>query len=148
GKSERFTIIASYSLWDIVSYSIEHLLNNIYGSDQGMLADDRKNRFLETSQRFYPLLKMNEGYSIFRPLIKLNDSDIRRMLEQEGIPTLSIPCKFASLRPKRLLENYYKALGLRFEYDQLLDFAKKSLNLPDISSYVSINKAEYLQNIF
>jgi tRNA(Ile)-lysidine synthase TilS/MesJ len=91
---------------------------------------------------------MNEGYSIFRPLIKLNDSDIRRMLEQEGIPTLSIPCKFSNFRPKRLLENYYKTLGLRFDYDQLLDFAKKSLDLPDISSYASINKAEYLQNIF
>ena len=148
GEWDRFTIIASYSLWDIISYSIEHLLNNIYSSDQGMLADDRKNRFLETSQRFYPLLKMNEGYSIFRPLIKLNDTDISKMIEQEGIPTLTIPCKFENLRPKRLLENYYKALGLRFDYDQLLDFAKKSLNLPDISSYVSINKAEYLQNIF
>jgi len=148
GEWDRFTIIASYSLWDIISYSVEHLLSNIYGSDQGVLADDRKNRFLETSQRFYPLLKMNEGYSIFRPLIKLNDTDIDKMIEQEGIPTLSIPCKFDNLRPKRLLENYYKALGLRFDYNQLLDFAKKSLNLPDISSYVSINKAEYLQNIF
>jgi tRNA(Ile)-lysidine synthase TilS/MesJ len=148
GEWDHFTIIASYSLWDIVSYSIEHLLNNIYGRDQGVLADDKKGRFFETAQRFYPLLKMNEGYSVFRPLIKLNDSDIRRMLDQEGIPTLSIPCRFSSLRPKRLLENYYKALGLRFDYDQLLDFAKKSLGLPDISSYASINKAEYLQNIF
>jgi len=148
GEWDRFTIIASYSLWDIVSYSIEHVLNHIYSSDQGVPADDQKSRFFETAQRFYPLLKMDEGYSVFRPLIKLNDSDIRRMLEQEGVPTLAIPCKFSSLRPKRLLENYYKALGLRFDYDQLLDFAKKSLNLPDLSSYASINKAEYLQNIF
>jgi len=148
GEWDRFTIIASYSLWDIVSYSIEHLLNDIYSSDKDILADDKKNRFFETAQRFYPLLKMNEGYSVFRPLIKLNDSDIRKMLDQEGIPTLSVPCKFSNLRPKRLLENYYKTLGLSFDYDQLLEFAKKSLNLPDLSSYASINKAEYLQNIF
>ena len=148
GEWDRFTIIASYSLWDIVSYSIEHLLNNIYGRDQKVPADDRKSRFFETSQRFYPLLTMDEGYSVFRPLIKLNDTDIRETIEREGIPTLSIPCKFSSLRPKRLLENYYKALGLRFDYDRLLDFAKKSLNLPDMSSYASINKAEYLQHIF
>jgi tRNA(Ile)-lysidine synthase TilS/MesJ len=148
GAWNRFTIIASYSLWDIVSYSIEHLLNNIYSSDRSVRAEDKSGRFLETAQRFYPLLKMDEGYSIFRPLIKLNDSDIRTMIEQEGIPTLTIPCKFSNLRPKRLLEHYYKALGLRFDYDQLLGFAKRSLGLPDLSSYASINKAEYLQNIF
>jgi len=148
GKWDRFTIIASYSLWDIVSYSIEHVINHIYSRDQSIPAEDKNKRFFETAQRFYPLLKMNEGYSVFRPLIKLNDSDIRIMLEQEGIPILSIPCKFSNLRPKRLLENYYKALCLRFDYDQLLDFAKKSLNLPDLSSYASINKAEYLENVF
>lgn len=147
GDWDRFTIIASYSLWDIVSYSIEHVLGHIYSPDQG-IPDEINKRFFETAQRFYPLLKMNEGYSIFKPLIKLNDNDILKMIEQEGIPTLSIPCKFSTLRPKRILQNYYKSLDLRFNYDQVLDFAKKSLNLPDISLYTSINKAEYLQRVF
>ncbi|MCK4791403.1 MAG: hypothetical protein KAV87_47165 [Desulfobacteraceae bacterium] len=144
---DRFTIIACYSLWDIVSYSIEHVLGHIYSRDQGVPVEKNK-RFLETAQRFYPLLKMKEGYSIFRPLIKVNDNDILRMLEEEAIPILSAPCKFGTLRPKRILENYYKALDLRFDYDQVFDFAKKSLNVPDISSYSSINKAEYLQHVF
>lgn len=147
GDWDRFTIIASYSLWDIVSYSIEHVLGHIYSRNQG-IPDEINKRFFETAQRFYPLLKMNEGYSIFRPLIKLNDNDILKMLDQEGIPTLSIPCKFSTLRPKRILQNYYKSLGLRFNYDQVLNFAKKSLDLPDIGLYTSINKAEYLQRVF
>ena len=109
---------------------------------------EKSKRFMETAQRFYPIIKMKEGYTVFRPLIKFNGSDIQKALEKEKIPVLSIPCEFRDFRPKRIFENYYKKMGLRFDYDRVFHFAKQSLNLPDLSSYTSMAKEEYISNVF
>jgi len=142
---ESLVIVTGYSLWDIVSYSIEQILDDLFSNpvDRG----DNK-RFMETAQRFYPLLTMKEGYTIFRPLIKYNSDDIQKVIKQAGIPTLSIPCKFKEFRPKIILERYYQKIGIHFDYDKVFDFAKRSLGLPDIATYTSIDKEEYLLNIF
>ncbi|MBW1920204.1 MAG: hypothetical protein JRI81_08275, partial [Deltaproteobacteria bacterium] len=84
----------------------------------------------------------------FRPLVKYNGNDIVRAVKKQGIPFLSIPCKFKDYRPKRILERYYEKMALCFDYQQVLDFARRSLNLPDISSYDNIEKEEYFKNIF
>jgi tRNA(Ile)-lysidine synthase TilS/MesJ len=91
---------------------------------------------------------MKEGYQVFRPLIKYNNDDILKVITQENLPTLSIPCKFKDFRPKRILEKYYEKMGLRFDYNQLIDFAVKALNLPNISSFTSMEKEDYLGNVF
>jgi len=142
---ESLVLVTSYSLSDIVSYSIEHILNDFFSNsiDPG----DNK-RFMETAQRFYPLLRMKEGYTVFRPLIKYNSDDIQEVIKQSSIPTLSIPCKFKEFRPKRILDRYYQKIGMHFDYDKVFDFAKRSLGLPDIATYTSIDKEEYLLNIF
>jgi len=141
-------LIVSYSLWDIVSYSLEHLLNNISSNPDQGIGIEKNKRFKETGQRFYPLLTMKEGYQVFRPLIKYNNDDILKVIFQENLPTLSIPCKFKDLRPKRILEKYYEKMGLRFNYNQLIDFAINSLGLPNISSYTSMEKEDYLGDVF
>ena len=141
-------LIVSYSLWDIVSYSLENLLNNISSSPDQGIGIEKNKRFKETAQRFYPLLTMKEGYQVFRPLIKYNNDDILKVITQENLPTLSIPCKFKDFRPKRILEKYYEKMGLRFNYNQLIDFATNSLDLPNISSYTSMEKEDYLGNVF
>lgn len=142
---ERLVLIAGYNLWDIVSYTLEHILNDFSSQSESL-----KNniRFTETAQRFYPLLTMKEGYTVFRPLIKYNGSDIKKLIQKDGIPTLSIPCQFREFRPKKVLENYYQKMGIRFDYDRVFDFAKGSLGLPDSTAYTSIDKDEYLLNIF
>lgn len=144
----NLVLIVSYSLWDIVSYSLENMLNNISSNPDQKIRIEKNKRFKETAQRFYPLLTMKEGYQIFRPLIKYNNDDILEVISQENLPTLSIPCKFKDFRPKRILEKYYAKMGLRFNYNQLIDFAINSLNLPDISSYTSMEKEDYLGNVF
>jgi tRNA(Ile)-lysidine synthase TilS/MesJ len=144
----RLVLIVGFSLWDIVSYSIEHLLSDVFSNpDQGMGVEDNK-RFKETAQRFYPLLTMEDGYQVFRPLIKYNDDDILKVITRKNIPILSIPCKFKDLRPKMILEKYYNRMDMRFNYNQLIDFAIKSLNLPDVSICTSIEKENYLLNVF
>ncbi|MEJ2726536.1 MAG: ATP-binding protein [Deltaproteobacteria bacterium] len=143
---ERLVIVVSYSLWDLVSYAVEHLLGDLFTHLEKGIGPG--GRFRETAQRFYPLLTMKEGYSVYRPLIKCNGQDILDMVRQTGIPVLSTPCRFKGFRPKRILESYYEKMGLRFEYGALFDFARKSLSLPDPGSYTSICKEEYLLRVF
>ena len=145
GDWKSLVLVTSYTLWDIVSYTIEHILN-LPVSDS-VSAEARK-RYLETAQRFYPVLEMKEGYTVFRPLVKCNADDIKKTVEEAGIPTLLTPCKFAEFRPKRMLQRYYQKETLRFDYDKVLDFAKKSLSLPDSSFFSSIGREEYLQSLF
>jgi len=142
---ERLVLIVGYNLWDIVSYSLEHILNGFFSNS---VSTESNKRFMETAQRFYPLLKIKEGYTIFRPLIKYNSDDILKVIKQAGIPTLSIPCQFREFRPKKVLEKFYQKMGIRFDYDKVFDFARRSLGLPDINTYTSIDKEEYLLNIF
>jgi tRNA(Ile)-lysidine synthase TilS/MesJ len=142
----NLVLIVSFSLWDIVGYSIEHVLGNLYAHEDG--TGEGRERFVETAQRFYPLLKLKEGYMVFRPLIKFNGPDIVEFVKREAIPILSIPCRFRGYRPKRMLEHYYEKQGLRFDYDRVLQFASKSLNLPGISTYASLDKEEYIKKIF
>ena len=91
---------------------------------------------------------MKEGYQVFRPLIKYNNDEILKVIEKKNLPIFTTPCEFKEFRPKRILEKYYQKMGLRFDYDQLMDFAKKSLNFPDISSFTDIGKEDYFTNVF
>jgi len=142
---ENLVIVTGYSLWDIVSYSIEHILHDLFSNS---IDSKDTTRFMETAQRFYPLLRMKEGYAVFRPLIKYNNNNIQKTIRQAGIPTLSISCKFNEFRPKIMLERYYQKAGIYFDYNEVFNFATRSLGLPDIATYTSIDRDEYLQNIF
>ena len=75
-------------------------------------------------------------------------ASINNLLAKESIPTLKIPCKYKDFRPKRILEKYYERMDLYFDYNRLFDFAKTSLNIPDMSFYTSIGKEEYLGDVF
>jgi tRNA(Ile)-lysidine synthase TilS/MesJ len=144
----RLVLIVGYSLWDLVSYAVEHLLGSVMAKDDPENRKGNEKRFREIAQRFYPLLKMKEGYTIFRPLLKHNNEDIKKVLSEKNIPTLMIPCKYKDFRPKRILEKYYERMDLLFDYHKLFDFAQTSLNIPGTSSYSSIAKEEYLGDVF
>ena len=140
-------LVTSYSLWDLVSYALEHILDDEFpgASSKGQ---GRSERFLETGQRFYPVLQMKEGYTVFRPLIRYNGSEIHRAVVETGTPLLSVPCKFKEFRPKRILERYYEEMSSRFDYDRVFAFAKEHLGLQAESDYSLIEKEEYLSRIF
>jgi tRNA(Ile)-lysidine synthase TilS/MesJ len=147
---EALVIIMSYSLWDLVSATIEHILSAIYFNTNCSVpvrGKGTEERFIETSQRFYPSLKLKEGLTIFKPLIRYNDQDILKVISDNKIPLLTTSCNYKEYRPKRLFGTYYKKMGLHFEYSKVLEFAKKSLNLPEISYYSNISMEEYLTKI-
>jgi tRNA(Ile)-lysidine synthase TilS/MesJ len=143
-------IIMSYSLWDLVSATIEHILGASYAAADASPAIRSKSieeRFLETSQRFYPLLKLNNGFSVFKPLIHFNDQDILEMISREKIPILSTACRFKEYRPKRLFAQYYTRMNLNFDFDKVLDFAKTSLRLPEKNFFTQMENDRYLKKV-
>lgn len=140
---EKLVMVTSYNLWDLVSYSVEHILGDIFGKGEGDGI-----RFMETAQRFHPALHMKEGYTVFRPLITFNEGEVKDLIKRKAIPTLTAPCKFGSLRPKRILGDYYRALALEFDYRKVLDFAVTSLELPPASSYECIGREKFIGTLF
>jgi tRNA(Ile)-lysidine synthase TilS/MesJ len=143
---DNVVLVISYSLWDLVSYALEHIAGDrlaVTQTDQGVTQ-----RFLETAQRFYPLLEMKEGYQVFRPLIRYNEPDIESLVAAENLPTLAIACTYKDCRPKRMLGRYYAAAGLRFDYDRVMTFARKALDLPDASAFTALSKQDYLGRFF
>jgi len=145
---EDLVLVTSFSLWDLASYTMEHLLADLSSTPEQGDAPGKNKRLMETAQRFYPSLKMKEGYTVFRPLIRYNGNDILRQVEKQGIPTLSIPCRYQASRPKRILERYHERMALRLDYERLLAFAKRCLNLPRSSSFTAMEKDRYLGHIF
>jgi len=143
-------IVMSYSLWDLVSATIEHILAAVYASAETSSPVRHKSteeRFYETAQRFYPLLKLKDGFSIFKPLIYYNDQDIRRLLSEEGIPLLSSTCHYKKYRPKRLFAQYYEQMGLRFDFEKIFRFAQTALHLPEESFFAQMGEDRYLKKL-
>ncbi len=145
---KRLVLVTGYSLWDITSYAFEHILTDMFTGSTRAIGAKISKRFIETAQRFFPILTMKEGYTMFRPVIKFNSNDILTLIEQTKIPILQIPCEFKGFRPKRFFDEYYKRMGLRFDYDSVFNFSKTFLNLPDISSYTDMDREKYLSDIF
>jgi tRNA(Ile)-lysidine synthase TilS/MesJ len=144
---ERLVLVVSYTLWDIVSYSLEHIVAGFcFNTQEGDHL--REKRFRETAQRFYPVLKMKDGYTVFRPMLNFNESEIIAKVQNDGIPLLSIPCKYKDRRPKRSLQKFYAQMGLGFDYERILEFAKNKLGLPEISAYTEMDKEQYLTKVF
>jgi hypothetical protein len=144
----RLVLVVSYSLWDVVSYAAEYLFAGVFSKSHDSISPEAQKRFKETSQRFYPFLTMKEGYSVFRPLIRYNGSDVLKTVEAESLPVLGLPCKFKDFRPKRILEKYYEKMALRFNYDDVFSFAKQTMGLHDSSSYTEMDKETYLSSLF
>jgi tRNA(Ile)-lysidine synthase TilS/MesJ len=145
---DSLVLVVSYTLWDLVSYVSEYLLAGVFTKNNGGLSPELQKRFVEISQRFYPFLRMKEGYSVFRPLLRCNGCDVLKSVEEEGISILGVPCSFKDFRPKRILEAYYDKMGLRFDYDEVLRFAKKTMGLADPSAYTDMDKEQYLTKVF
>ncbi|RLB42762.1 MAG: hypothetical protein DRH12_04765 [Deltaproteobacteria bacterium] len=143
---QRLVLVACYSLSDLVSYAVEHILGGftVNGDD----IEQRKYRAMETAQRFYPILRMREGYSVFRPLVYLDEEAISEYLYEMKIPYLSIPCAYQDFRPKRILQEYYEKMGLQFDYHRLFEFMRKVKDFPLEHSYETMGKDAYIDKFF
>jgi len=144
----HLVLVVSYTLWDLVSYASEYLLAGVFTKADAGSSQELQKRFVEIAQRFYPFLEMKEGYSVFRPLLHYNGCDVLKTVAEEKIPILVAPCAYKDFRPKRILERYYEKMGLRFDYDEVFKFAKKTMGLCDTSAYRGMDKEQYLTKVF
>ena len=146
---DSLVIIVGWSLWDVVGYSLEYLFGSVYANNENMFQGKNINeRYFRTGQRFYPMLKMKEGYSLFKPLLRYNDQDIKKVIHDNQIPVLTTDCKYKDYRPKRLFADCYIQMDLYFDYDKVLKFAKESLNLQEPTAYTDISKENFITSIF
>ncbi|RPI78860.1 MAG: hypothetical protein EHM45_05010 [Desulfobacteraceae bacterium] len=151
-KLDSVVIIVGFTLWDLVSYSLEQLLFSSLSSRTSETSPTiggkkLQDRFVQTSQRFYPYLVMKEGYSIFKPLLKYNDPEIVKFVQEKQIPLSIVECKYKSYRPKRLFADCYKQMNLFFDYDKVLSFARDALHLHDMERYRHYSKEEFIADI-
>lgn len=147
---QEIVIIFSYTLWDIVSYSLEYITSSLYAdpnSSSLVQGKSAETRFAETSQRFYPLIRLAQGLTIFKPLLKYNDYEITHAVENEGIPLSSVECKYMKYRPKRMMSYFYKNLELRFDYNSVFNFANKVLRLRNIDYYKDLDINQFLETL-
>jgi tRNA(Ile)-lysidine synthase TilS/MesJ len=147
---EPLVLVMGYSLWDLISATVEHILTaRLSHPDESPSprVKPTEERFIETSQRFYPILKLNGGPSIFKPLIMYNDQDILDVVSRHAIPLTQTICKYKDFRPKRLFGEYYHRAALQFDYQKVFEFAKNVLDLPEPSYYENVDRKQYLKKM-
>ena len=144
----NLVIVTGYTLWDLTSYSLEYLMGAVYTHPNTEEAQRSQARFMETGQRFYPLLKMPKGFCTYRPLLRYNTQDVLRIIQEASMPVLSEPCRYARYRPKRTFESYFSSRDLHFDYNRLFDFARKCLGLPSMGDYQSRGQQYFTKRKF
>jgi tRNA(Ile)-lysidine synthase TilS/MesJ len=93
------------------------------------------------------MLKMKEGYAVYKPLLRYNDQDIKGVIQENQIPISTVDCKYKEFRPKRHFAENHTKMDLYFDYDKVLKFAEESLNLRKPSAYTSIDKEDFITSV-
>ena len=132
---EPLVVIYGFSLWDMVSYSLEYLLGDKYAnaSTQSLFQGDKaRSRFsYQTSRRFYPFLKTEAGFYAYCPLLRYNDPEIKGAINEKKIPLLKVQCQYDKYRPKRILQEVYEKMGMVFDYDKVFSFSQRAYELDE-----------------
>ncbi len=141
-------LVLGWSLWDIVSYTLEYLLGSVFTEKDSLYQGKTiTERFYRTTQRFYPILRMKEGYTLFKPLLRYNDQDIRKVVAENEIPILTTDCRYKAFRPKRYFADCYMKMDMYFDYDKVMKFAQESLHLEKPTSYEAIEIKDFITSI-
>ncbi|MBI9107287.1 MAG: hypothetical protein JEZ04_11140 [Spirochaetales bacterium] len=141
-------IVSGHSLWDIAAYALNRILAEKLSSTTLNSETLSESRLLEVSQRFYPFFTMPEGYSVYRPLLYLNQNEIHTFCRENTIPVIEEECRYSSWRPKNNLSDFFEKFGYSFDYETVFNFAKEQLNIIDLKTITSIKSEEYLSKHF
>jgi tRNA(Ile)-lysidine synthase TilS/MesJ len=144
----ELVLVTAYTLSDLVSYSLEYLMEVAYTHPKGEDVQRSQKRFVETGHRFYPIVTMKSGLMIYRPALRYSNQEVVRIIQEAAIPILSVPCRYAQHRPKRMLETYYDSMQLHFDYDRVVKFAEECLGLLSVNEYASMSEEHFLSRLF
>jgi tRNA(Ile)-lysidine synthase TilS/MesJ len=143
-KLNDIVLILSFSLWDLVSYSIEYLVEGIYSVQSTAGHGDR---MLRTSQRFYPVIQLNDGLTVFKPLLKYNDQEILQVVTEQRLPLSQVECAYRRYTPKRILFDYYQQADAWFDYNQVFSYVKKSFQIQELAASPGMSTLEFVKTI-
>ena len=147
---EKLVMVISYSLWDLVSASVEHITGGVFADEEFSSAVKGKkpeDRFMEIAQRFYPLIKLQNGMTVFKPLIYYNDQDIIETVKENNLPLTTPTCDHKEYRPKRGFALYYHKMDHHFNYEKVLKFAQTALKIPNLDFYSDMPSEVYLKEV-
>ncbi len=153
-RLDNLIIVVSFTLWDIVSYSLENLLFNIFSDNPDRdskyfgSANTIQDRYFQTSQRFYPYIHIKNSFSVYRPFIRYNEQEIADAIKKTTLPLSTGTCLYKSSRPKRIFSECYEKMNLSFDYKRVMSFGRAALELRDLSDYKDLDMKQYLANIF
>lgn len=145
-KLSDIVLILSFSLWDLVSYSIERLVERVY-SVQKMSAAEDEDRLLRTSQRFFPLIQLTDGLTIFKPLLKYNNQEIFQVVKKQGLPLSEVVCAYARYTPKRILFDYYQQTDAHFDYNNVISYVKSSFQIHEQTAHLDMGAIEFVKTM-
>jgi len=146
----KVVMVVSYSLWDLVSATIEHITGGIYAErslSNAVQGKQPEDRFMEIAQRFYPLIKLQSGLTVFKPLIYYNDQDILETVKENNLPVTRPTCNHKEFRPKRGFALFYHKMDHHFNYEKVLNFAQEALNIPELSFFSKMSTETYLKEV-
>ncbi len=136
-------LILSFSLWDLVSYSIEYLVEGVYNVRGTKGNGDRR---ISTSQRFYPVIQLNDGLTVFKPLLKYNEQEILQVVTEQKIPLSQAECAYKRYTPKRILFDYYRQANAFFDYNQVFNHVSSSFHIHELPGYPGMSSLEFIKN--
>ena len=141
-------IVSGHSLCDIAAYSLNRqIASGLADPDSGSETLSEK-RLLEISQRFYPFFTMPEGYSVYRPLLHINQPEIHSFCRENSIPVIDAECRYSEWRPKNNLSDFFEKFGYSFSYEKVFNFAATYLNIIPLEKITGISSGEYLGKHF
>ena len=141
-------IVSGHSLWDIAAYSLNRTLANQLAVAGNGNETNSEDRLLEVSQRFYPFFTMPEGFSVFRPMLYLNQPEIHNFCLENSIPVIEEECRYSDWRPKNSLAEFFERFNYEFDYDTVFSYAIKNLGIIDLDRITAIDREEYLSRHF
>lgn len=134
---DNLVLVYGYSLWDLVSGSIELILRMKFGREtssrsHGKSANDR---LMDIAKRFFPIVKIPDKPTLFHPLITYNDTEIDQAVNDNNILLSSEECQFKSFRPKRHLSTYYRFFDLEFDFERVNTHVGTLFEFPDFGIF-------------
>jgi tRNA(Ile)-lysidine synthase TilS/MesJ len=137
-------VILSFSLWDLVSYSIEYLVEGVYNVQS---TPEHEQRMLITSHRFYPVTQLKNGLTVFKPLLKYNNQEILQTVTKHGLPLSQVDCPFKRYTPKRILFDYYQQVNASFDYNQVFNYVRNSFRIHELAMSNDMSTPESIKAI-
>ncbi len=139
--SKAIILVTGHNLDDLVSYYLE---NVTYSLDKN--SDKYRERFIESTNKVFPIFDYSERIKIFRPLIRLTKNQMLKIFSDNDYADLKIcnkKCRWLRQR-KRLLQEYLSGINIQFDFDLIVKKFNTEFIMPTMEEFRSLPVVTYL----